>query len=262
MAVGHNNFDLPAMTKAGVLATNTPDVLTETTADFAWALLMTAARRVSESERWLREGHWKKWTYDTFLGTDVFGATLGIIGMGRIGRAIAKRATGFSMHVQYHNRTRVDRALEDEYGVTYVSKDTLLQSSDYVVLVLPYSAASHHAIGKRELSLMKPSAILVNLARGGVVDDQALAEALKENRIGSAALDVFEKEPQVNTNLLDVPHAVLTPHIGSATIKTRRAMAELAADNLLSGLGLAGNRERYVLNPEVTPRARNGLPPS
>ena len=250
MAVGYNNFDVPAMTAAKVVATNTPDVLTETTADFGFALLMATARRVTESEHYLRAGQWKQWSYDMFAGAEVHGSTLGIIGMGRIGQGIARRAAhGFGMQVIYHNRTRLAPALETECKARYVDKTTLLQEADHVVLVVPYSAASHHTIGAHELAQMKPSATLINIARGGIVDDAALAEALKNRRIAAAGLDVFEGEPQVHPELLKVPNVVLTPHIASATVKTRLAMAQLAADNLMDFL-LRG-QARTPINPEV-----------
>jgi len=233
MAVGFNNFDVPAMTSLGVTATNTPDVLTETTADFGFALLMATARRMSESEHFLRAGQWKQWRYDMFAGAEVHGSTLGILGMGRIGQGIARRgAHGFGMNVIYHNRSQLDAATEAECKAHFVDKDTLLKTSDHLVLVLPYSAASHHAIGAAEIAKMKPTATLINIARGGIVDDAALAVALKNNQIAAAGLDVFEGEPALNPALLTVPNVVLTPHIASATIKTRRAMAQLAADNL------------------------------
>lgn len=237
MAVGFNNFDVNAMTAAGVQGTNAPDVLTETTADFGFALLMATARRVTESEHYLRAGHWKRWRYDMFCGTDIHGSTMGIIGMGRIGQAIARRgALGFGMQVVYHNRSRLDAATEAACGARYVDKDTLLQTVDHVVLVVPYSAASHHTVGAAELAQMKPTATLINIARGGIVDDAALAVALRERRIAAAGLDVFEGEPSVHPDLLTVPNVVLTPHIASATERTRRAMAQLAADNLAAFL--------------------------
>ena len=235
IAVGFNNFDVPAMSAAGVLATNTPDVLTETTADFGFALLMATARRMAESERFLRDGLWNRWALDMFAGAEVHGSTLGILGMGRIGQAIARRAAlGFGMPVIYHNRSRLDPQTESELGARYVSKDELLAQADHLMLVLPYSAESHHAIGAGELARMKPSATLINIARGGIVDDVALASALRERRIAAAGLDVFEGEPRVHPDLLTVPNVVLTPHIASATLKTRRAMADLAADNLIA----------------------------
>ena len=250
MAVGYNNFDVDAMTARGVLATNAPDVLTETTADFGFALLMATARRITESEHFLRAGKWQKWSYDMFAGSDIHGATLGIIGMGRIGQGIAKRgAHGFGMKVIYHNRSRLDPALEAECKASYVGKEELLKTADHVVLVVPYSPASHHTIGAAELALMKPTATLVNIARGGIVDDAALAAALRDKRIAAAGLDVFEGEPKVHPDLLQVPNVVLTPHIASATIPTRRAMAELAADNLVGFL--VDGKPVTPLNPAV-----------
>ena len=250
MAVGYNNFDLDAMTAAGVLATNAPDVLTETTADFGFALLMATARRMAEAEHFLRAGLWTRWRYDMFAGADIHGATLGILGMGRIGRGIARRgAHGFGMQVIYHNRTRLDAATELECKAGYVSKQELLQRADHLVLVLPYSAQSHHAIGAAELAQMKPSATLVNIARGGIVDDAALARALRDHVIAAAGLDVFEGEPTVHPDLLTLPNVVLTPHIASATRPTRLAMANLAADNLI---GYLVNKQPLTpLNPAV-----------
>jgi gluconate 2-dehydrogenase len=250
MAVGYNNFDLPAMTVAGVLATNTPDVLTETTADFGFALLMATARRVTESEHYLRAGQWTKWAFDMFAGAEVHGSTLGILGMGRIGQGIARRgAHGFGMNVIYHNRSRLSPALEAECKANYVSKAELLVQSDHLVLVLPYSAESHHAIGAAELARMKPTATLVNVARGGIVDDAALAQALRDKRIAAAGLDVFEGEPKVHPDLLTVPNVVLTPHIASATVPTRKAMAGLAADNLIGFL--VNGKPLTPLNPQL-----------
>jgi gluconate 2-dehydrogenase len=250
IAVGFNNFDVPAMTAAGVLATNTPDVLTETTADFGFALLMATARRLTESEHFLRAGHWNRWSLDMFAGAEVHGSTLGILGMGRIGQAIARRgAHGFGMPVIYHNRSRLDAATEAQLNASYVSKDELLQQADHLMLVLPYSAESHHAIGAAELAQMKSSATLINIARGGIVDDAALAVALRERRIAAAGLDVFEGEPQVHPGLLTLPNVVLTPHIASATLKTRRAMADLAADNLVAFL--TEGRALTPINPEA-----------
>ncbi len=255
MAVGYNNFDIPACTAAGVLATNTPNVLTETTADFGFALMMAAARRMAESEHFLRRGEWTKWSYDMFTGSDVHGATLGILGMGRIGQAIARRgALGFGMKVIYHNRSRLSVEQESPIGARYVDKAALLREADHLVLVLPYSASSHHAIGAAELAQMKPSATLTNVARGGIVDDAALAHALRERRIAAAALDVFEGEPAVHRDLLTVPNVVLTPHIASASVATRRAMAELAADNLIAVL--TGGTAPTPINPEVLGRMR------
>lgn len=247
IAVGFNNIDLAACTRHGVLATNAPDVLTESTADHGFALMLAAARRVGESERWLRAGHWQRWTFEMFLGQDVHGATLGIVGMGRIGRAIARRAGGFGMPVNYHNRTRL--APEQEQGARHVSLDALLREADFVMIVVPYSAATHHLIGARELGLMKSTAVLVNIARGGVVDDQALAAALRARRIAAAGLDVLETEPDVPAELLALDNVLMTPHIASATAATRCGMARLAIRNL--DAALAGERPPSLLNPEV-----------
>jgi gluconate 2-dehydrogenase len=257
MAVGYNNIDVPACTARGVIATNTPDVLTETTADFGFALMMATARRIAESEHFLRRGEWTKWSYDMFTGSDIHGATLGVLGMGRIGQAIARRGVlGFGMKLIYHNRSRLDAATEAELNARYVDKETLLRESDHLVLVLPYSSASHHAVGAAELALMKPTATLTNIARGGIVDDAALAAALARGQIAAAGLDVFEGEPALNPALLNVPNVVLTPHIASASVATRRAMANLAADNLIAALGFGPNAGRppTPINPEVLKR--------
>jgi gluconate 2-dehydrogenase len=250
MAVGFNNFDIAAMTARKVLGTNTPDVLTETTADFGFALMMATARRMAEGEHFLRAGKWTKWSYDMMAGAEVHGSTLGILGMGRIGQGIARRgAHGFGMNVIYHNRSRLAPGLEAACKARYVSKEELLKTADHLVLVLPYSPASHHAIGAAELAQMKPTATLVNIARGGIVDDAALAQALRDKRIAAAGLDVFEGEPKVHPDLLTVPNVVLTPHIASATVPTRQAMANLAADNLIGFL--VHGKPLTPLNPEV-----------
>ncbi len=258
IAVGFNNLDVPAATARGVLCTNTPDVLTETTADFGFALMMATARRICESEHYLRRGEWKKWAIDMFAGSDIHGATLGILGMGRIGQAIARRgAHGFGMKVIYTNRSRLVPEIEAECKASYVSKDELLRQADHLVIVVPYSPSSHHAIGAAELAQMKPSATLTNIARGGVVDDAALAQALAEKRIAAAGLDVFEGEPALYPALLQVPNVVLTPHIASSTLATRLAMAMLAADNLIAALGFGpqAGHPPTPINPEVLQRA-------
>jgi glyoxylate/hydroxypyruvate/2-ketogluconate reductase len=253
MAVGYNNFDVDAMTAAGVLATNTPDVLTETTADFGFALLLATARRITESEHFLRSGQWSRWRYDMFAGAEVHGSRLGILGMGRIGQGIAKRgALGFGMKVQYHNRSRLDVATEAECRAHWVSKEELLRTSDHLVLVLPYSAESHHSIGAAELALMQPTATLVNIARGGIVDDVALAAALRAGQLAAAGLDVFEGEPTVHPDLLACHNVVLTPHIASSTRPTRLAMAQLAADNLIGFL--VHGKPLTPINPQVLTR--------
>ncbi len=258
MAVGYNNIDVPACTVAGVLVSNAPDVLTETTADFGFALMMATARRITESEHYLRRGDWKNWSVDLFAGADVHGATLGILGMGRIGRAIAKRgALGFGMPVIYHNRSRLEPGVEAEIHAHYVSKDALLAESDHLVIVVPYSAASHHIVGAAEIARMKRSATLTNIARGGVVDDVALAAALRSGTIAAAGLDVFQNEPSVHPDLMALRNVVLTPHIASSSIPTRLAMAQLAADNLIAALDDRPDAPvpPTALNPEVWKRA-------
>ena len=247
IAVGYNNLDLGACTQAGIVATNTPDVLNNATADHAWALMLAAGRRVVESDRWTRAGKWERFAFDAFLGADVHGATLGILGMGRIGSAIVQRAQGFCMRVIYHNRTPLPAA--QSAPATWVARDELFGTADFLVLLVPYSAATHHIVGAAELALMKPGAVLVNIARGGVVDDAALVQALIRGRPGAAGLDVMENEPDFHSGLLTLPNVVLTPHIGSATASSRRAMVRLAMDNLVDTL--QGRRPRALLNPEV-----------
>lgn len=252
IAVGINNLDLAACTRHGVLATNTPDVLNEATADHAWALLLAAARRVGESERWLRAGLWKRWTFEMFTGAEVGGTTLGILGMGRIGRAIARRASGFSMPVIYHNRTRLRPDLEG--GARHVALPELLRASDHLVLVVPYSPEVHHLIDAAALAQMKPTAVLINIARGGVVDDRALVAALRDGKIAAAGLDVFENEPALHPGLLELENVVMTPHIASSTRATRTAMAQLAMTNLRAAL--AGQVPPSLVNPEVLQNRR------
>ena len=250
ISVGYNNFDVPAITAAGVMATNTPDVLTDTTADFGFALLMATARRITESEHWVRAGKWDQWSIvNNPLGMDLHHSTVGIIGMGRIGQGIAKRALGFGMKVIYHNRSHLSDADEKACGATYVSKEELLRTADHVVLVLPYTAQNHHTIGATEIAMMKPSATLINIARGGIVDDVALAQALQSGKIFAAGLDVFEGEPQVHPELLKCSNIVLAPHIASATEKTRRAMVDLAVENLRAALD--GKKPPSLINTEV-----------
>jgi gluconate 2-dehydrogenase len=253
MAVGYNNIDVAACTARGVLVSNAPDVLTETTADFGFALMMATARRITESEHFLRRGEWREWSVTMFAGADVHGATLGVLGMGRIGAAIARRGhLGFGMPVLYHNRSRLPAGEEAPLGAQWVEKDELLRRADHLVIVVPYSASSHHLIGQRELRLMKKTATLTNIARGGVVDDAALAAELQAGTIAAAGLDVFEGEPAVHPDLLACRNVVLTPHIASATIATRRAMSDLAVDNLIAAL--TGGVPPTALNPEVLAR--------
>ncbi|MCG6874320.1 MAG: D-glycerate dehydrogenase [Betaproteobacteria bacterium] len=249
LAVGYNNMDLPACTAHGVIATNTPDVLNDTTADLAFALLLAAARRITEAERWLRAGHWEGWRNDQMLGQDVHHATLGIVGMGQIGRAIARRAHGFDMRIIYHNRGRAPVELERALGARRVELDELLGTADFVCLALPYSPETHHLIDARRLGLMKANAILVNVGRGGLVDDAALVEALRTRRIAGAGLDVYEGEPALHAGFLALDNVALTPHIGSATRATRMQMGAVAAENLTAAL--SGRRPPNLLNPEV-----------
>ena len=254
LAVGYNNLDVDALTRAGVLACNTPDVLNETTADYAWALLLAAARRVGAAERWLRAGQWAgAMRFDDWLGVDLHGKTLGILGMGRIGQAVARRASGFDMRVLYHNRSRLPEAVERQCAAGWVDKAALLRESDHLVLVLPYTAGSHHTIGAAELAQMKRGSVLVNIARGGLVDEAALAASLASGQLAAAGLDVYEDEPTVHPALLALEQVVLSPHLGSASADTRRNMAQLAVDNVLAGLGLGpqAGRPPTPINPQV-----------
>lgn len=254
LAVGYDNLDIEALTAAGIGASNTASVLNESVADFAWALMLGAARRLGEAERWVRAG---KWThpagYLDWMGVDLFGGTLGILGMGRIGQAVARRGKGFGMSVVYHNRSRLDEATERDCGACYVDKATLLRESDALVLVVPRTPETHHIIGADELAAMKSTAVLVNVARGGVVDEVALADALAGGRIAAAGLDVFEGEPAIHPKLLEQDNVILAPHIASATTGTRRAMTATAADNVLAffGLGEHAGKPPNLLNPEV-----------
>lgn len=254
LAVGYDNLDIQALTAAGIGASNTANVLNESVADFAWALMLGAARRLGEAERWVRAGQWKRPAgYLDWMGVDLFGRTLGILGMGRIGQAVARRAVGFRMPVIYHNRSRLDAATERECGARYVDKTTLLRESDALVLVVPRTSETHHIIDAEALAAMKPTAVLVNVARGGVVDEAALAAALADKRIAAAGLDVFEDEPSVHPALLELDNVVLSPHMASASVGTRRAMAAAAADNVLAffGLGEHAGKPPNLLNPEV-----------
>jgi glyoxylate reductase len=235
MAVGYDNVDLAAADARGVVVTNTPGVLDETTADVAFVLLLAAARRLSESERTLRAGKWEWWGPKLFMGPDVWGKKLGIVGLGRIGRAVARRARGFGMDILYHNRSRKKDA-EEEFEARYLDLDDLLEAADFVTLHTPLTDETHHLIGARELEKMKPKAVLVNTSRGPVVDEAALADALAEGRIFAAGLDVYEDEPKVHPKLLDLENVVLAPHIGSGSIETRDKMAVLAAENLVAVL--------------------------
>jgi gluconate 2-dehydrogenase len=236
MAVGYNNIDVAACTKHHIMATNTPGVLEGATADFTWALILAVQRRLSEAEAWLRAGEWKGWRLKQFLGRDTHHCTLGILGMGRIGRAVAHRAVGFDMTVLYHNNHRLDPAVEHAHHANYVGFDDLLSGADILTIHVPYSPATHHLIGATELARMKPSAILINTARGGVVDDAALARALKQGKLAGAGLDVFENEPSLNAEFLALKNVVLTPHIASSSEHARFGMAMKAAENLVAAL--------------------------
>jgi glyoxylate reductase len=250
--VGINHIDVQAATRRGILVTNTPDVLTEATADLTWALLLDVARRVTEGDRLVRRRGWKGWSPTFMLGTEVTGKTLGIIGMGRIGQAVAKRATGFRMRVLYYSRTGLPLECEREWGVSFARLDELLRQADFVSLHTPYTKATHHLIGRKELEMMKESAFLINTARGAVVDEEALIEALGKKRIAGAALDVYEKEPYVPESLLSMENVVLAPHLGSATKETRSAMARLAVQNLLDYF--AGRKPAQLVNEEAWDR--------
>jgi glyoxylate reductase len=249
VAVGFDNVDVPAATRKGILVTNTPDVLTETTADFAWALLMAAARRVVEGHAFVHSGAWRQWTIDLMVGEDIHHRTLGIFGMGRIGQAVARRARGFAMTVLYNDERQALPETERELGLEFADKERLLRESDYISLHVPLVESTRHLIGDTELAMMKPSAILVNTSRGPVVDEAALARALKAGRIRSAGLDVFEREPQVHPELLTLSNVVLAPHVASASHETRRRMSMMAAENAVAAM--AGKRPPNLLNPEA-----------
>jgi gluconate 2-dehydrogenase len=249
IAVGYNNIDVPSCTARGVMATNTPGVLDDSTADLAWTLMLATARRLTEAEAYIRAGQWHGWHLKQMLGVDVHHATLGIIGMGRIGQQIARRAAGFKMRVLYHNRNRWPADVEKWLNAEYATKEQLLAQSDFVVLQIPYSPATHHYIGAAELKQMKPTAILINSTRGGVVDDAALIDALKNGTIRAAGLDVFEGEPKLNPGFLQLKNVVLAPHIGSSTEATRRAMAMTAAKNAVAAL--TGGTPPNLVNPDA-----------
>lgn len=249
IAVGFNNIDLAACTRHGVMATNTPGVLDDSTADFTWALILAAARRVGEAERYLRAGQWRGWKLKQFLGTDVHHATLGILGMGRIGQKVARRALGFEMRVIYHNTKRLPEEIERACNASYVGMDELLAQSDILSVHTPYSSATHHLVGANEFAKMKDGVVFIHASRGGVVDDAALLAALKRGKIGAAGLDVYEGEPRLDAELLKFENVVLTPHIASSSEATRRNMAMLAARNLVAALG--GGTPPNLLNPDV-----------
>ena len=249
MAVGYNNTDVAAATRLGIAVTNTPGVLTDTSADLAFGLLLALARRIPESERYLRAGKYTGWGPLLFCGADVHHATLGIIGAGRIGLTVAKRAQGFDMTVLYHNRKRLSQQEEEQYGLIYTAFDELLQRSDFVSIHTPYTPETHHLISQRELSLMKPSAMLINTARGPIVDEKALVQALQMGQLAGAGLDVFEREPLIEPELLSMEQVVLLPHIASASLQTRTLMATMASENIAARI--RGERPPNIVNPEV-----------
>ncbi len=251
VAVGYDNIDVPAATRKGILVTNTPDVLTDTTADLAFALLLAAARRIVEGHHYVHSGKWRRWAVDLMVGHDVHHRTLGIFGLGRIGRAVARRARGFSMRIFYHDTVRASESVERDLEAEYVSRDRLLEESDFISLHVPLSDSTRKLIGAAELRKMKRTAILVNTTRGPVVDEAALAEALAEGIIAGAGLDVFEREPEVHPALLKLDNAVLLPHIGSASIETRLKMCMMAAENAVAAL--QGRRPPNLLNTELWP---------
>src|SRR5579885_1597884 len=249
VAVGFDNIDVPAATRKGILVTNTPDVLTDTTADLAWALLLAAARRIVEAHAFVHSGKWQKWSIDLLVGQDVHRRTLGIFGLGRIGQAVARRARGFDMKILYHDARRAPEAMERELGAEFAGKERVLRESDFISLHVPLLESTRHLIGEAELRMMKPSAILVNTARGPVVDEEALAKALKQRWIASAGLDVFEREPKVHPGLLELDNVVLAPHIGSAAVDSRRRMSGHAAENAIAAV--EGRRPANLVNPEL-----------
>ena len=249
VAVGYNNFDVAAATRRGVMLTNTPGAMDDTTADFAWCLILATARRLTEADRLVRSGKWRRWRFMEFLGHDIYGKTIGICGFGRIGRGVARRAMGFGMKVLYTSRSRADDADELEFGASYVDKETLLRESDVVSLHVPLFAETRHYIGAAELALMKRTAVLVNAARGPVVDEKALVRALKAGRIAGAGLDVYEDEPNLAPGLTKLPNTVLAPHMASASVETRLRMSNMAVANCIAGL--SGERPPNLLNPDV-----------
>jgi glyoxylate reductase len=247
--VGYDNIDVAACTARRIAVTNTPGVLTDTTADLAFSLLMAVARRVVQCDRFVREGRWQRWEFGMLWGADVHHKTLGIYGFGRIGQAMARRGMGFGMRILYHSRRRAPDQLEREIGAQFVDRETVLGESDFLSLHVPMTPETHHTIGARELSLMKPTAFLINTARGKVVDEEALVAALESNKLAGAGLDVFEYEPHLHPKLAGLANVVLMPHVGSSTGETRFKMAMLAAENLLAALD--GRRPPNVVNPQV-----------
>jgi glyoxylate reductase len=249
IGAGYDNIDVNECTRRRILVTNTPDVLTEATADLAFALTLAAARRVVEGDRFVRRGNWPHWQWNFLWGSEMHGKTLGLYGFGRIGQAMARRGRGFSMRILYHARHRVPENIEKELGAQWVDRDALMRESDFLSLHVPLTAETHHTISRREFALMKPSAYLINTARGNIIEEEALVEALQAGRLGGAGLDVFEREPKVHPALIEMDNVVLLPHIGSATAETRLRMALLASANLLAALN--GQRPPNLVNPEA-----------
>ena len=255
-AAGYNNVDVAALTRAGVIGTNSPGPADETVADFTWGLMIATARRLVEAAHWVEQGQWKGTANSRFFGTNLCDKKLGIMGMGRIGQAIARRAIGFRMEVLYHNRRPLDAALEAECRASYRTKEDLLREADYIVLAMPFTPENYHLIGPEDLKLMQPTAMLFNIARGGLIDEAALAEALRGQRLAAAGLDVFEAEPAIHPGLMGLPNVVLAPHIAGATAEAQHGLASLAADNLIAALGLGpqAGHPPSVFNPEVLKR--------
>jgi glyoxylate reductase len=253
IAVGYDNVDLDACNRRHILVTNTPYVLTEATADLTFALMLAVARRVVEGDRYVRQGNWKHWQWRHLWGAEMHGKTLGLYGFGRIAQATARRALGFSMRILYHSRHRVSADVEKEFAAEFVDRETLLRRSDFLSLHVPLTPETRHVIGPTELAMMKPSAFVINAARGPIVDEEALVQALQAGRLAGAGLDVFENEPNVHPALISLQNVTLMPHVGSATAETRFRMAMLAAENLLAAL--QGERPPNLVNPEaLSPR--------
>ncbi len=253
-AVGFNNVDVPAATARGVMVTNTPEVVTDATADLAWAILMGIARNVVVVDRFTRSGRWTEWRPEAFIAADISGTTLGIVGLGRIGQAMAKRAAGFEMRVLYTDAQRASRDVEERLGASFVPLDTLLRESDFVTIHVPLFEATRHLIDAQALSLMKPTAYLINAARGPIVDERALVRALGAGTIAGAALDVYEDEPRLAEGLAELDNVILIPHLGANSRRTRDRMAAMTVENIAAALG--GEIPPNLVNPEVLPRRR------
>lgn len=249
ISVGYDNIDVEACNRRHILVTNTPDVLTEATADLAFALMLAAGRRVAEGDRYVRGGHWMHWEWNCLWGTEMHGRTLGLYGFGRIAQATARRARGFSMRILYHARHRVSASVEKEFAAEFVDRETLLRQSDFLSLHVPLTPETRHSISAAELALMKPSAFVINAARGPILDEEALVQALRAGRLAGAGLDVFENEPRVHPGLMAMDNVTMLPHVGSATAETRLRMALLASENLLAAL--RGERPPNLVNPEA-----------